>query len=233
MPTHPRAGGTSRSGRDRRNLNGKARRLRRAMVENIRSHQVASEQVLAAMEVVPRHAFTPGHSLSAAYDDRPLPIGLQQTISQPLMVAWMATVAEVTSGDRVLEVGAGSGYGAAVLGHLAHHVVTTERIAQLADTARATLAELDTANVTVVHTDGTEGWPAQAPYDAIVVTAAAPAVPEPLIDQLAEGGRLVVPVGDRTGQQLVRVRRNSEVTREELGWVAFVPLVGSHGWDTP
>lgn len=205
--------------------------LRQAMIDDITGQGVASDKVLAVMARVPRHLFVPDHELDAAYANRPLPIGADQTISQPLVVAWMASQAHISSEARVLEVGTGSGYGAAVLGGLAEWVVSTERIGALATQARQALADAGVNNVEVIHTDGTAGWVKGAPYDAIVVTAAAPAVPEPLVDQLAPGGRLVVPVGDRHSQQLVVAHRtNGGVEHTELGWVAFVPLVGRHGW---
>jgi len=208
-----------------------AKSMRLAMVDTIRGHGVADERVLAVMTEVPRHCFVPGHDLDAAYADRALPIDAEQTISQPLVVAWMASVAHLDPTDRVLEVGAGSGYGAAVLGRLAAHVVTTERIPNLADQARKALAATGASNVEVVVADGSDGWVPGAPYDAIVVTAASPEVPGPLLEQLAEGGRLVVPVGGQRHQQLLRVERHGDLfPTEDLGPVAFVPLVGRHGW---
>lgn len=205
--------------------------MRLAMVDTIRGHGVADERVLAVMTDVPRHCFVPGHDPDAAYADRALPIEAEQTISQPLVVAWMASVAHPDPTDRVLEVGAGSGYGAAVLGRLAAHVVTTERIGTLAEQARQVLTRTGANNVEVVVADGSDGWPPGAPYDAIVVTAAGPEVPGPLLEQLAEGGRLVVPVGGQHHQQLLRVERHgNRFSTEDLGPVAFVPLVGRHGW---
>lgn len=206
--------------------------LRSALVAQLRQEDVADERVLAAMALVPRHLFAPGHSHGAAYDNRPLPIGSGQTISQPLVVAWMAQAAELTDSDHVLEVGTGSGYGAAVLAELTERVTSVERIVTLADNARWVLGQVGYDNVTVAVSNGTMGWPQGAPFDAIVVTAAAPEVPDSLVDQLADGGRLVIPVGDRTSQQLVRVRRRGdEIRTEDLGAVAFVPLIGEQGWD--
>lgn len=206
-------------------------RCRAGLVAELEAEGVASAQVLAVVGAVPRHRFTGGHSVRASYGNHPLPIGDGQTISQPLVVAWMAEAAELGGGDRVLEVGCGSGYGAAVLAGLAAEVVSVERIDRLATTARHALAQVGVDNVTVVHGDGTDGWVAGAPYDAIVVTAAAPEVPDALLEQLADGGRLVVPVGGPEGQRLVRVRRRGDQREvEDLGAVAFVPLVGSGGW---
>ena len=206
-------------------------RRRAALVAELEAEGVASSRVLSVVGSVPRHRFTGEHSIAASYGNHPLPIGDGQTISQPLVVAWMAEAAELTPGDRVLEVGCGSGYGAAVLAGLAAEVVSVERIERLATTARAALASVGVDNVTVVHGDGTGGWAAAAPYDAIVVTAAAPEAPDALLGQLADGGRLVVPVGGPEGQRLLRVRRRgAERAVEDLGGVAFVPLVGSGGW---
>ena len=188
--------------------------------------------VLAVMAEVGREDFLPPELAEQAYDDCALPIAAGQTISQPYIVAAMAEAAELRGGDVVLEVGAGSGYGAAVLSGLAARVVTVERHAELADLAAANLAAFGADDVLVVEGDGSVGWPALAPYDAIVVTAAGPRIPPSLVAQLADGGRLVMPVGARDGaQRLVRVRRKGgELVEEDLGPVAFVPLVGDEGW---
>ena len=208
-----------------------ARRLRRLLVDELELERCAGPKVLAAIASVPRHVFTAGHSLNASYDNRPLPIGSGQTISQPLVVAWMADAAGLDEQSRVLEVGTGSGYGAAVLSQLAASVVTVERLADLAERAQWVLGQLGIDNVAVHVGDGSLGWPPDAPYDAIVVTAGAPVVPDALVDQLADGGRLVLPVGDEGNQRLVRVVRLGERTEtEDLGAVAFVPLVGDQGW---
>jgi protein-L-isoaspartate(D-aspartate) O-methyltransferase len=188
-------------------------------------------RVLAAMRAVPRHRFVPGHMLGAAYRDSPLPIGQGQTISQPYIVALMTAELGLTGTERVLEIGTGSGYQAAILGELAAEVITVERLPALAEEARALLAELGYDNVHVKVGDGTLGWPDEAPYDAIIVTAAAPEVPAPLQAQLVDGGRLLAPVGPRWTQQLVRVRRvGDRFDDESLLGVAFVPLIGEHGW---
>ena len=187
-------------------------------------------RVLEAMEAVPREAFVEPDHARQAYADRPLPIGMGQTISQPYVVAWMAEALELTATDRVLEVGTGSGYAAAVLSLLCDAVYSVERHAFLADGAGARLAALGYGNVRVRQGDGAEGWPEHAPYDAIVVAAAAPRIPDSLLEQLREGGRLVMPVGPAAARQnMVRMRRLADgFTEEELGIVRFVPLL-SHG----
>lgn len=188
--------------------------------------------VIAAMRTVPRDCFVGDDMAEFAYDDTALPIGEGQTISQPFIVASMAAAAELQPDSRVLEVGTGSGYGAAVLGVVAGEVWTIERIATLADRARSRLGALGYDNVHVVHGDGTLGLPEQAPFDAIIVTAGGPAVPDALVEQLAAGGTLVIPVGPETRvQRLVRVRRRGDdLVEEDLGPVRFVPLVGDQGW---
>lgn len=203
------------------------------MVEHdIVGRGVTDERVTQAMRTVPRECFVSNELLEAAYDDRPLRIEEGQTISQPLIVATMTEAAELTPQSRVLEIGTGSGYGAAVLSCIAAEVWSIERHKSLADDARQRLDDLGYNNVHVVCGDGTLGWPDQAPYDAIVVTADAPNVPAALIDQLADGGRLIIPVGPDSGdQQLLRVRRlGMEIIEEDLGPVRFVPLIGEQGW---
>lgn len=197
------------------------------MVEHdIEGRGVSDPRVLDAMRTVPRELFVPDELAHQAYEDHPLPIGRGQTISQPFVVALMAEAAELSPGDRVLEIGTGSGYGAAVLAHLADHVWTIERHGPLAGSARDALRAAGCAHVHVLHADGTRGWPDAAPYDAIVVTAAGREVPEVLLEQLADGGRLVMPVGDGFAQELVRVRRHGDrFLREDLGGVRFVPLL--------
>jgi protein-L-isoaspartate(D-aspartate) O-methyltransferase len=199
---------------------------------DIAGRGVRDEAVLAAMRTVPRDRFVPEPQRSQAHADHPLPIGHGQTISQPFIVAAMAEAARLGPDDRVLEIGTGSGYGAAVLREVADHVVTVERIPELATEAAAALEATGYDDVVVVTGDGTDGWAEGAPYDAIVVTAAGPEPPTPLVDQLAEGGRLVMPVGRRHGHQVLAryTRRGDGLDREDLGDVRFVPLIGTHGF---
>ncbi len=196
------------------------------------SRGVTDERVVLAMQTVQRERFIAGDLVEFAYDDRPLPIEDNQTISQPFIVALMAEAAELKPSDRVLEIGTGSGYGAAVLGCIADEVWTVERHKTLADQAHRRLEELGFDNVYVVTGDGTMGWSGRAPFDAIVVTADAPTVPPALIEQLADQGRLIIPVGPDGGvQRLMRVRRlGDEIVEENLGSVQFVPLIGEQGW---
>lgn len=206
---------------------------RAAMVDRqIAGRGIADPAVLQAMRDVPRHAFVPDDLQWRAYDDTPLPIGEGQTISQPYIVALMLEAAALRPGDRVLDIGAGSGYACALAGRLAGRVVAIERHARLADAARERLARLGADNVVVHCADGSGGWPDDAPYDAILVAAGGPRVPEALRAQLAPGGRLVMPVGAvRLDQRLVRVtRRGDGFDEQDLGGVLFVPLVGAHGW---
>jgi protein-L-isoaspartate(D-aspartate) O-methyltransferase len=192
---------------------------------------IRDERVLVAMGRVPREAFVPDHLTAYAYDDNPLPIGHGQTISQPYIVALMAEAAELDTSSTILEIGTGSGYAAAVFAEVGHRVCTIERNAALAEVARARLAGMGYGNVEVLTADGSEGWPQAAPFDAIVAAAGAPQVPTPLKEQLARGGRLVIPVGPRGHQSLRRVRRTDDgFVEEDLGAVAFVPLIGRHGW---
>jgi protein-L-isoaspartate(D-aspartate) O-methyltransferase len=199
----------------------------------IAARGVRDQAVLDAMAAVPREAFLAPELAEFAYDDTPLPIPQQQTISQPYVVAFMTEALRLRGGERVLEVGTGSGYAAAVLACIAGEVYTVERHAELAQQARRRLARLGYDNVAVLHGDGTLGWPEHAPYDGIVVTAGGPAVPQALLDQLAPGGRLVMPVGrDPTEQTLLRVTRlpDGGTREEDLGGVRFVPLIGAQGW---
>jgi protein-L-isoaspartate(D-aspartate) O-methyltransferase len=197
----------------------------RMVEEQIVRRGVRDERVLRAMGTVPRHLFVPDDLRDSAYDDGPLPIGEEQTISQPYVVAFMSEAIRPRPADRVLEVGTGSGYQTAVLAGLVGHVYTTEVRPRLAEAARARLAKLGVPNVTLRVDDGSGGWPEEAPFDAILVTAAAPGVPEALVEQLGEGARLVIPIGSGD-QELVRVTRGRDgLVRESLLPVRFVPLV--------
>jgi protein-L-isoaspartate(D-aspartate) O-methyltransferase len=192
---------------------------------------VTDARVLAAFGKVPREAFVPPELADFAYDDNPLPIGEGQTISQPYVVALMAEEAKIGPEAKVLEVGAGSGYAAAILADLAREVVTIERHGSLAEGARKALQSLGYTNVTVIHGDGSRGVPERAPYDAILVAAGAPAPPGSLKQQLADGGRMVIPISVDSHQDLKVIRRRGEAFEEEnLGAVRFVPLLGDEGW---
>jgi protein-L-isoaspartate(D-aspartate) O-methyltransferase len=205
----------------------------RMIAEQLAARGLQDAAVLEAIRRVPRHLFLEPALWDRAYDDSPLPIGERQTISQPYMVALMTEALELRAGERVLEVGTGSGYQAAVLCELGARVVSLERIPALAERAREILARLGYEDrVRVVVADGTLGWPADAPWDAILVTAGAPQIPRPLIEQLATDGRLVLPMGDDELQTLVRIRRRASGLAEEyLGECRFVKLLGSYGWE--
>jgi protein-L-isoaspartate(D-aspartate) O-methyltransferase len=205
---------------------------RREMVEHqIRQRGIRSPRVLEVMASVPRHHFVSQQLLDNAYRDEPLPIGESQTISQPFMVAAMAEALSLEGSEKILEVGAGSGYQAAVLSLLAREVISVESQSKLAASARERLVRLGYSNVRIVEGDGSLGWPADAPYDAILVTAAAPAVPPPMLEQLAEGGRLVIPVGSVKDQELLRVTKiGGQATQQSLFACRFVPLLGRYGW---
>ena len=200
------------------------------VARQIRDRGVGDERVLNAMRTVPRHLFVPFDHISRAYSDEPLPIGEEQTISQPFMVAAMAEALSLQGRERVLEIGGGSGYQAAVLSHLALAVIAIEARPALAVAAAKRIAHLGYSNVTVEVGDGSAGWPVSAPYEGILVTAAAPSVPQPLLDQLAEGGRLVIPVGQDEHQELLRlVKQEGRITRQSLYACRFVPLIGRYG----
>ena len=205
---------------------------RRVMIETqIRKRGVTSPGVLEAMAAVPRHEFVPVKFRSDAYADKPLPIGEGQTISQPYMVAAMTEALELTGSERVLEIGTGSGYQAAVLSLLVRQVISVENHTSLALAAQERLTNLCYANVHVHNGDGSAGFPDAAPYDAILVTAGAPAIPQVFASQLREGGRLVIPVGDRENQELVRARmENGELKSRVLFNCKFVLLLGRYGW---
>ena len=204
----------------------------RMVAEQLRRRGIRDLAVLSAFSTVAREAFVDARLASSAYDDSPLAIGFGQTISQPYVVAITAEALRLHATDRVLEIGTGSGYAAAILGVLAREVDTIERIATLATTATERLARLGFANVHVHHGDGSLGWPAGAPYDAIAVAAGAPQPPQSLLHQLALGGRMVIPAGGEHEQRLLRITRRDETTfvTDDLGDVRFVPLVGAEGW---
>lgn len=215
-------------GRERANYSKARERMVR---QQIAARGIRAERVLDAMRSVPRHLFVPLESRHSAYMDGPLSIGQGQTISQPYIVALMTEALELRGHERVLEIGTGSGYQAAILSQLASHVYTVERIPELASRAQDLFRQLGYDNISMHVGDGTLGWLEHAPYEAIIITAAAPEIPRPLTDQLAEGGRLVAPIGGSWSQSLVRVRKQrGHLRRQELTSVAFVPLIGQHGW---
>lgn len=208
-------------------------KARDRMVETqLVSRGISDQRVLDAMRKVPRHLFVDEALQDQAYSDHPLPIADKQTISQPYIVALMTEKLELKGHEKVLEIGTGSGYQAAILAELAERVFSIERLPGLAYRANQTLRRLGYSNVIVRVADGTLGWPDEAPFDGIIVTAGAPKVPQPLVDQLAMGGRLVVPVGDRLSQSLILVERVPEgIRKTDLGGVRFVDLVGKWGWE--
>jgi protein-L-isoaspartate(D-aspartate) O-methyltransferase len=203
----------------------------RMVEEQIAARGVTDPRVLAAMRKVPRHEFLPDVLKDQAYGDHAIPIGEGQTISQPYIVALMTELLELKGSERVLEIGTGSGYQAAVLAELCQKVYTVERVKGLAERARIALDRLGYRSVAIKIFDGTYGWKNVAPFDAIVVTAAAPEIPSPLVEQLGEGGRLVVPVGERHSQDLVQLVKTSRgVASRKSVPCMFVPLIGNHGW---
>jgi len=205
------------------------------MVSRLREHYgITDERVLAALRSVPRHLFVPEALQSRAYGDHALPISGNQTISQPFIVARMTELLKIDSTSRVLEIGAGSGYQTAVLAKVAGQVYSIERIGDLAREAQARIRQLDIYNATVKCFDGTLGWAANAPYDAILVAAGSPIIPSPLVAQLKVGGRLVLPVGEsRESQRLIRlIKTETGSNEEDHGGCSFVPLIGRHGWST-
>ena len=210
-------------------MNFEAARAR--LIEHL-STEIKDKRVLAVMSRVPRELFVPPESRHLAYEDSPLPIGYDQTISQPLIVALMTEVLELTGDEKMLEVGTGSGYQAAILAELARWVVTVERVPALAESSRKLFNSLGYTNIEVHLAEKTLGWPAKAPYDAIMVTAAAPSVPSDLLAQLAVGGRMVIPVGSRYAQELCRIIKGEEKdTVQNLGGCRFVSLIGRGAWE--
>ncbi|GAQ95758.1 protein-L-isoaspartate(D-aspartate) O-methyltransferase [Thermodesulfovibrio aggregans] len=206
--------------------------LREWMVETqIIERGIRDKRVIEVMKKVPRHLFVPEDIIDSAYDDRALPIGYGQTISQPYIVALMTELLELKGDEKVLEIGTGSGYQAAILSELAKEVHTIERIEPLATAAKKRFENLGIQNVKVYIKDGTEGIPEEAPFDRIIITAATPDIPEPLIKQLKEEGIIVAPVGERYSQYMLKaIKRDNELERHYLIPVAFVPLIGKYGW---
>lgn len=204
---------------------------RRRLVETLQNNGISDLAVLRSFDLTPRHLFVPSGVRHRAYEDSPLPIGNGQTISQPSVHARYLQVLGLSGNEKVLEIGTGSGYQTVLLAHLAAQVFSVERIAPLLDGARAAIAAAGVRNVSLLLGDGTLGWRSYAPYDAILVSAAAPSVPLPLTEQLAEGGRIVIPIGDRDEQTLmVFTRRGTELVQSDVAPVRFVPLLGMHGW---
>jgi protein-L-isoaspartate(D-aspartate) O-methyltransferase len=215
-----------------KNLSKKYDRKREEMVRSqIEARGVRDPRVLSAFRAVPRHLFVSEALREQAYGDYPLPIGEQQTISQPYIVAEMTQALELGPDDRVLEIGTGSGYQAAILAQIVYRVYTVERKRALYMQTRNLFDKLNYHNIVTKYADGTKGWQEESPFDAIVVTAGAPELPEVLITQLAEGGRLVVPVGNQHTQELIKIcREKGDVQQTNLGGCRFVKLVGEHGW---
>ena len=207
------------------------RGARRRLVETLQASGIRDLAVLRAVDLTPRHLFVPTGVRHRAYEDCARPIGNGQTISQPSVHARYLELLHLTGKERVLEVGTGTGYQTALLSHLAAQVFSIERVAALYEQAREILRQLDVRNVSMLLGDGTIGWREYAPYDAILVSAGAPEVPNPLIEQLAEGGTLLIPLGDRDEQMLVSfARRDGTIVRRDIAPVRFVPLMGTHGW---
>ena len=204
---------------------------RARLIEHL-STEIKDKRVLAAMSRIPREHFVPPESQHLAYEDSPLPIGFEQTISQPFIIALMTEALELTGGEKVLEVGTGSGYQAAILAELARLVITVERLPALAESSRKVLDSLGYTNIEVYLAEEAIGWPAEAPYDAIMVTAGAPKTPPDLLAQLAIGGRMVIPVGSRYVQELCRITRGSKKNIvQNLGGCRFVSLIGKDAWE--
>jgi protein-L-isoaspartate(D-aspartate) O-methyltransferase len=212
-------------------LDGEMRGSRRRLVEALREKGIADLAVLRAFEQTPRHLFVPTGVRHRAYEDSALPIGNGQTISQPSIHARYLEILRLTGREKVLEVGTGSGYQTVLLAHLAAQVFSIERIAPLLQGARENIARAGVRNVSLLLGDGTLGWREYAPYDAILVSAGSPTIPQPLLDQLAEGGRMLIPLGGQDVQTLaVLTRKNGEIVRNDVLPVRFVPLLGQHGW---
>ncbi len=204
---------------------------RRRLIEQLQASGISDLAVLRAMEMTPRHHFVPTGLARQSYEDRPLPIGSGQTISQPSIHARYLQVVALSGRERVLEVGTGSGYQTVLLSHLAEQVFSIERVAPLLERARLMIRDCGARNVSTLLGDGTLGWREFAPYDAILVTAGGPTIPQPLLEQLAEGGRMLIPVGEPEEQVLAMItRRRGQFDRRDIAPVRFVPLKGTHGW---
>ncbi len=210
----------------------KYERQREEMVKRqIIARGITDEKVITAMRNVPRHLFISEALTDQAYGDFPLPIGEQQTISQPYIVAEMTQALELSKEDRVLEIGTGSGYQAAIIAQIAYRVYTIERIHSLLLKARSLFDRLLYHNIITRYSDGTTGWADESPFDAIIITAGAPSIPETLVNQLAEGGRMAIPVGDQYSQELIKIHRGKNgIHKTSLGGCRFVKLIGEHGW---
>jgi len=213
-------------------MNHDYRLARERMVRNqLIPRGITDKRVLTAMGKIQRHLFMEEALVGEAYNDHPLPIGHKQTISQPYIVALMTQALELNGKGKTLEIGTGSGYQTAVLSELSARVYTIERIRALMERARHMLQELGYINIMFKSYDGTLGWEEYSPYDAIIITAGAPSVPEPLLGQLADGGRMIVPVGDKFSQELIKItRRKDSYDKKSLGGCRFVDLIGAHGW---
>ncbi|MFZ3045274.1 MAG: protein-L-isoaspartate(D-aspartate) O-methyltransferase [Desulfatirhabdiaceae bacterium] len=210
----------------------KFERLRQDMVtRQIEARGISDQRVMEAMRKVPRHLFVSEALADQAYGDYPLPIGDQQTISQPYIVAEMTQALALHKDDRVLEIGTGSGYQAAILAEIVHRVYTIERLYSIFKKTRALFDQLKYHNIVARYSDGTAGWPDESPFDAIIVTAGSPHIPQPLLHQLVAGGRMIIPVGDSFSQELIKiVKDETGFHQTELGGCRFVKLVGEHGW---
>jgi protein-L-isoaspartate(D-aspartate) O-methyltransferase len=220
-------GGAGQSGAGEQEFRGPRRRL----LDTLRERGITDLSVLRAVDLTPRHLFVPQAILHRAYEDSALPIGSGQTISQPSVHARYLSELRLTGHERALEIGTGSGYQTVLLSHLVEQVFSIERVRELLDRAREVIRRVDARNVSLLLGDGTFGWREYAPYDAILVSAAAPDVPRPLFEQLAEGGRMLIPIGDREDQMLtVATRRGDALERRDITPVRFVPLVGAYGW---
>lgn len=206
---------------------------REEMIQTLIDRGIQDEKIISAMRAVPRHAFVPKPIIDDSYRDSPLPIGYQQTISQPYVVAYMTEMLMIKKGDRILEIGTGSGYQAAIIAHLGAYIFTIERQKELWVKANRIFKELGYDRIITRLGDGTMGWKSVGPFDGIIVTAAGPNVPEPLVEQLKTGGRMIIPVGSRNIQELIYVEKkeDSSIEKKNMASVTFVPLIGKMGWN--